>query len=63
LGIKAVFDSLMSMHDNGFNRSYYGISYINDDGKIIYKAAAEEKYNGEAVNIIASHILLKRVNT
>jgi hypothetical protein len=51
------------MHDNGFNRSYYGISYINDDGKIIYKAAAEEKYNGEAVNIIASHILLKRVNT
>jgi hypothetical protein len=27
-GIKAAFDSLMSMLDSGFNRSYYGISYI-----------------------------------
>jgi predicted transcriptional regulator YdeE len=32
----------------GFDRPYYGISYVAPDGKMVYYATAKEKYNGEA---------------
>ncbi len=46
-GIGEAFDKLVNMLAEGFERSFYGISEITEKG-FIYKAAAEEKYKGEA---------------
>ena len=47
-GIREAFDPLVKMLPGEFDRSYFGISYMTKEGAIIYKAAAEEKYEGEA---------------
>ena len=47
-GIGEAFESLIKMVPDGFERPYYGISYMDKDGQMIYKAAALEKYEGEA---------------
>jgi len=47
LGIGEAFGSLAEMISEGYDRSYYGLSQISD-AEIIYIAAAEEKYEGEA---------------
>ncbi len=46
-GIKEAFDELVKMV-GGFTRSFYGISKAGDDGKMLYYAVAEEKFDGEA---------------
>jgi predicted transcriptional regulator YdeE len=46
-GIGEAFDALVKMIPGGFNRSYYGISYM-EGNDIIYKAMAEEVIDGEA---------------
>ena len=46
-GIMAAHQQLHSMIPFSAERKYYGISFP-EDGKIIYKAAAEEMYPGEA---------------
>jgi hypothetical protein len=46
-GIGEAFDALVKMIPGGFNRSYYGISYM-EGNDIIYKATAEEVIDGEA---------------
>ena len=46
LGIGDAFDDLVK-RIGGFDRSYYGFSYMKD-GKMAYIAAAIEKYEGEA---------------
>lgn len=48
IGIGEAFDSLIEMVPEGLGRSYYGISHITSDGKVVYLAAVEEKKNGEA---------------
>jgi hypothetical protein len=48
LGIKEAFSALLNLIPDGFKRSYYGISYMDEKGKIIYMATAEEKNKGEA---------------
>jgi predicted transcriptional regulator YdeE len=45
-GIGEAFDELVKML-GGFNRSFYGISKF-DNGKMVYYAAAEETFPGEA---------------
>jgi predicted transcriptional regulator YdeE len=47
-GITGIFNQLMNKIIDGHNRDYYGISYMKDDGKIYYFAAAAEKEKGEA---------------
>ncbi len=47
LGIGEAFDKLVKMLPGGFDRSFYGISYMEGD-KMIYYAAAEENMPGEA---------------
>jgi len=47
-GIGEAFDSLIEMVPEGLNRSYYGISYMTPDNKVVYIAAVEEKNKGEA---------------
>jgi len=46
-GIGDAFDKMANMISGGFDRSYYGLSRMTGKG-IIYKAAAEEKFEGEA---------------
>jgi predicted transcriptional regulator YdeE len=47
-GIGEAFEALVKMLPGGFDRPYYGISYMSKDGKMIYIAAAIEKQEGEA---------------
>ena len=48
-GIGEAFDELIKKTgDRAGERNYYGISSVNNDGKMIYKAVTEEKYDGEA---------------
>ena len=48
LGVKEAFGALLDMIPDGFKRSYYGLSYMDETGRIIYMATAEEKHEGEA---------------
>jgi len=48
LGVKEAFSALMDIIPNGFKRSYYGLSYTDNKGKIVYIATADEKEEGEA---------------
>lgn len=41
-GIKDAFDKLYSGITNPDKRTFYGISYMGENGEIIYKAAANE---------------------
>lgn len=48
-GIGEAFDELIKQTgDCAGERNYYGVSSMSKEGKIIYKAVAEEKYEGEA---------------
>jgi hypothetical protein len=47
LGIGEAFEKLLKMVPGGFNRSYFGISYMNKSGQMIYNATALETYEGE----------------
>jgi len=48
-GIGEAFDELIKMTgDAAGKRNYYGISSMNNEGKMMYKAVAEEKFEGEA---------------
>ena len=46
-GIGEAFESLIKRIPGGFERPYYGISYMDKGGQMIYIAAALEKYDGE----------------
>jgi hypothetical protein len=46
-GIGDAFEALVKMIPGGFNRSYYGISKM-EDNKMVYIAAAEELNDNEA---------------
>jgi len=48
LGVAEAFHELLTMIPDGSHRVYYGLSHIDEMGKIIYMATAEEKYAGEA---------------
>ena len=47
-GVKAAFDKLYEMLAPSNERPFYGISYFDDKGRIVYKAAVEESFDGEA---------------
>lgn len=48
VGVSDAFHQLITTIPDGSSRAYYGLSHMDETGKIIYKAAAEEKYAGEA---------------
>lgn len=39
LGIRQAFDSLIKLVNGPAGRDFYGISYLDDQGKIVYKVA------------------------
>lgn len=47
-GIKAAFDKLMAITGTAEKRQLFGISFPEKNGQIIYRAAAAEKFSGEA---------------
>lgn len=47
-GIDKAFDALVALVPEGVNRSYYGLSHMTNDNKVVYIAAVEEKKSGEA---------------
>ncbi|HLK27476.1 MAG TPA: hypothetical protein VKT28_02760 [Puia sp.] len=47
-GVGEMFGKLMNKITDGRERDYYGISYMQEDGKIYYFAGAAEKEKGEA---------------
>lgn len=58
-GISEAFDKLVKMIPGGFNRSYYGISYM-ENGKMIYYAAAEELNPGEAEKFSCKRMTIEK---
>jgi hypothetical protein len=49
-GIKPAFEKLETKLASISDRDFFGISWPDKNGQIIYKAAAEEKYIGESKN-------------
>ena len=49
-GIKAAFEKLESLIPPEENRTVFGLSWPDKNGKIMYKAAVEEKYKSEGKN-------------
>lgn len=47
-GIGEAFELLIKTIPGGFDRPYYGISYVDENGRMIYKATALEKFESEA---------------
>lgn len=48
--ILPAFEKLESKLVSTSHRTFFGISWPDQNGKIMYKASAEEKYNGEGRN-------------
>ena len=59
-GIKAAFEKLENLIQPEENRRLFGLSWPDKNGKIIYKAAIEEKYNGEAGIYGLNSFVIKR---
>ncbi|HTI07177.1 MAG TPA: hypothetical protein VL832_01440 [Puia sp.] len=47
-GVMAAHKTLHAKAGEGSGRRFFGISYLNEKGEIIYKAAANELHPGEA---------------
>jgi hypothetical protein len=60
LGIKAAHEKLHSLLPSTGGRRFFGISYPDITGNIIYKAAAEEIYNGEAEKYGLDTFIIKK---
>lgn len=50
-GIKAAFDKLIAVTGTAENRQLFGISFPDKSGQVIYRAAAAEKFSGEAATL------------
>jgi len=58
-GILEAHQTLHSMIPYSVNRKYFGISFPNEKGVIIYRSAAEELSNGEAEKLNCETYLIK----
>ena len=45
-GVGKAFDQLMAMVAEDSDRAYYGISYMDERGKVVYIAAVEDRNDG-----------------
>lgn len=60
LGVKDAFDKLAKMIPNIKSRVGYGVSYMDAQGAIIYKAGASEMFEGEAEKYGCESFILKK---
>lgn len=61
-GIGAAWNKLNSLFENPKDRKYYGISHGDNKGGVIYKAAAGEKFEGEAEQLGQEHFTIRSGN-
>lgn len=59
-GIKPAFDKLHSLLESHTGRNFFGISHPEGHGKITYKAAVEESYNGEGENLGCPTFIIRK---
>jgi hypothetical protein len=59
-GIGEAFELLIKAIPGGSDRSYYGISYLDENGQMIYKATALEKFESEAGKYIYDRYLIEK---
>lgn len=61
-GIKPAFQKLHSLIGLIQDRRFFGISYMEGEGKIIYKAAVEEKHQGEGKELGCETFSIRKGN-
>jgi len=59
-GIGKAFDQLIRLLRGGFDRSCYGISFLNTNGTMVYIAAAIEIVDGEAEKFGCERYLIEK---
>jgi predicted transcriptional regulator YdeE len=59
-GILPAFEKLETKLPSINGRIFFGISWADKNGKIMYKAAAEEKYSGESKNYELDTFTIKK---
>jgi len=59
-GITDAFQELQNFHPSICERAFYGLSFESKNGNIIYKAAVEEKYEGEAARYGCETFVIKK---
>ncbi|MES2681413.1 MAG: transcriptional regulator [Bacteroidota bacterium] len=59
-GIVAAFQALEQLHPSICERPFFGISFEKKTGEIVYKAAVEEKYEGEAEKYGCETFVIKK---
>ncbi|MBD0280368.1 MAG: transcriptional regulator, partial [Flavisolibacter sp.] len=59
-GVLAAHQKLHALFPDRKNRQFFGISYPNGKGTIIYKAAVKEAYSGEAEKYGCDTFVLKK---
>ena len=59
-GVLAAHQKLHSLLSSPVGRHFFGISYPEAPGKIIYKAAVEESYPGEAEKLGCPTFIIKK---
>jgi len=60
-GIKEAFDELIAIVPDGMERSHFGLSYMEGE-KVIYHAASEEKFPGEAKQLNYREYVVEKGN-
>ena len=60
-GIKPAFDKLHSLlQSQAAGRNFFGISYPQEPGKIIYRAAVEENFEGEGETLGCATFIIRK---
>jgi hypothetical protein len=59
-GISAAHEKLHALLPSDAGRKFYGISYPESLGKIIYKAAVQQQYEGEAEKLGCESFVIKK---
>ncbi len=61
-GILAAHQQLHSMVPFSYDRKYFGVSRPENNGNIVYRAATEETFEGEATKYNCESLTLKKGN-
>lgn len=59
-GIGEAFDALVNLLPGRYDRSFYGICFLNEEGSMVYISAAEEIEEGEAEKYNCQRFTIKK---
>ncbi len=60
MGVGDAFQKLHSLAPDAATRTHYGISHMNERGEIVYKAAVEESFPGEAEQLGCETLIIRK---